>query len=155
MTLATVAVAVGLRAVLGAFVGVEYAVLANAVTSFPWLMEGAFVGYASGVFHQSPLLLPLAAFIHSLPHPALVQAMYIAMDLAVGWAVYHLAKHYAESTGRNDAEDIAQTCLRWFLLNPWTMAACAVKSSTVFTQIALALTLLAAVKGGSGVFIVC
>ncbi|KAL8988572.1 MAG: hypothetical protein Q9177_002376 [Variospora cf. flavescens] len=143
--------------------------ISTPVTSFKRLQEGVFLythnvsPYDGGVFHQAsaavvpscnhaPLFLPLFALIPAAFFQLVIAILYILVDLASADAVIRIAHSGAArssplfSSPRKD--------IRWdelavgaaFLFNPFTIATCLARPTTVFSNCAIVCAVAAAVE---------
>ncbi|KAL2259754.1 hypothetical protein VTK26DRAFT_6458 [Humicola hyalothermophila] len=134
--------------------------ISTPVTSFKRLQEGLFLyshnvsPYDGGVYHQAPLFLPLFSLLPSFSSfPIFTYLLYIAVDLLSANALLKIA----------DSGEAASSALfssprrekRWsgyviaaaFLFNPFTVATCIGRSTSVFTTCAILHAIAKAVSG--------
>ncbi|KAI9807878.1 MAG: hypothetical protein M1825_005184 [Sarcosagium campestre] len=137
--------------------------LSTPVTSFKRLQEGVFLysrnvsPYDGGIFHQAPLLLPLfALFPRASTSPLATNVLYILVDLLSANALIAIADSGASRSSRlftSPRQDIKWSSVAVgaaFLLNPFTVATCIARPTSVFTNCA---TLYAIDKAVSGQYI--
>ncbi|KAL4890984.1 GPI transamidase subunit PIG-U [Aspergillus ambiguus] len=132
------------------------------VSSFKRLQEGLFLykrnvsPYDGGVFHQAPLLLPLFSLLPSPDQHALPTAIFFSIvDLLNAEALITISESGQAVSGRFytaarkhikwDGVSIAA----WFLFNPFTIATCLGRSTSVFTTTGILYALSNAVSGNS------
>ncbi|KAI9706567.1 MAG: hypothetical protein M1836_003574 [Candelina mexicana] len=124
--------------------------ISTPVTSFKRLQEGLYLythgvsPYDGGVFHQAPLFLPLFALLpNPSNHPLVTAFLYIAVDLLSAEALMQIAQ-----TGESVSSRLftsPRKDLRWaeidigaaFLFNPFTIASCVARPTSVFTNCAI------------------
>ncbi|TAQ90802.1 hypothetical protein B7494_g848 [Chlorociboria aeruginascens] len=136
--------------------------ISTPVTSFKRLQEGLFLynhnvsPYDGGVYHQAPLLLPLFSLLpSSATYPAFTYLLYILVDLLSANALMKIAdsgeagssKHYASP--RKDKKWSSLAIAAAFLLNPFTIATCIGRPTSVFTTCAILHAISKAVVGSS------
>ncbi|KAK4227564.1 phosphatidylinositol glycan anchor biosynthesis class U protein [Podospora fimiseda] len=134
--------------------------ISTPVTSFKRLQEGLFLynhnvsPYDGGVYHQAPLFLPLFSLLpNASSYPIFTYLLYIAVDLLSAGALWKIA---------DSGETVASALFtsprkekRWngfiiaavFLFNPFTVATCIGRSTSVFTTCAILHAIAKAVSG--------
>ncbi|OQE39215.1 hypothetical protein PENCOP_c007G01227 [Penicillium coprophilum] len=132
------------------------------VNSFKRLQEGLFLytrnvsPYDGGVFHQAPLLLPLFALLpdaNSSPLPTSI--FYFLVDLLNAYALIAISasgqsvKSRLHSAVRKDVRWDGVSVAAWFLFNPFTIATCLARSTSVFTASGILFAVSNAVSGNS------
>ncbi|KAJ6104488.1 hypothetical protein N7523_010808 [Penicillium sp. IBT 18751x] len=132
------------------------------VNSFKRLQEGLFLytrnvsPYDGGVYHQAPLLLPLFALlpdVKSNPLPTaifyfivdLVNAHALAIISESGQSVQSRLHSAIRKHIRWDGGSVAA----WFLFNPFTIATCLARSTSVFTTTGILFAVSNAVNGNN------
>ncbi|KAF3764586.1 hypothetical protein M406DRAFT_62278 [Cryphonectria parasitica EP155] len=120
------------------------------VNSFKRLQEGLFLynhnvsPYDGGVYHQAPLLLPLFSLLPSFASlPVFTYFLYIAVDLWSADALMTIAN--SGESGCSALFTSPRKDKRWsgfmvaalFLFNPFTIATCIGRPTTVFTTCAI------------------
>ncbi|EPQ62783.1 GPI transamidase subunit [Blumeria graminis f. sp. tritici 96224] len=136
--------------------------ISTPVTSFKRLQEGLFLyrhhvsPYDGGVYHQAPLLLPLLSILPDpTTYPIFTYILYIIVDL---WSANALSK--ISSSGEAVSSKLFTSPRkekRWsslaitaaFLFNPFTVATCVGRPSSVFTTCAILIAIAKAVAGAS------
>ncbi|KAH8906019.1 PIG-U-domain-containing protein [Coniochaeta sp. PMI_546] len=134
--------------------------ISTPVTSFKRLQEGLFLynhnvsPYDGGVYHQAPLFLPLFSLLpSSSSFPFFTYLLYIAVDLLSANALFKIA----------DSGEAVSSALftsprrekRWsgfviaavYLFNPFTIATCLGRSTSVFTTCAILHAIAKAISG--------
>ncbi|KAK3309498.1 GPI transamidase subunit PIG-U [Chaetomium strumarium] len=134
--------------------------ISTPVTSFKRLQEGLFLynhnvsPYDGGVYHQAPLFLPLFSLLPSfLTFPIFTYLLYIAVDLLSANALWRIAE--SGEAGSSARFTSARREKRWsgfviaalFLFNPFTVATCIGRSTSVFTTCAILHAIAKAVSG--------
>ncbi|XXH05451.1 mRNA-binding ribosome synthesis protein nop7 [Hypoxylon texense] len=134
--------------------------ISTPVTSFKRLQEGLFLynhnvsPYDGGVYHQAPLLLPLFSLLPDpSAYPIFTYLLYIIVDLLSANALYKIAESGEASASRLFTS--ARKERRWsgyivaalFLFNPFTIATCMARPTTVFTTCAILHAVAKAVSG--------
>ncbi|KAF3023529.1 hypothetical protein G7054_g3553 [Neopestalotiopsis clavispora] len=134
--------------------------ISTPVNSFKRLQEGLFLynhnvsPYDGGVYHQAPLLLPLFSLLPDpAAYPIFTYALYILIDLLSANALYKIAESGEASTSRLFKSPRAER--KWsgyvvaalFLLNPFTIATCLARPTTVFTTCAILHAVSKAISG--------
>ncbi|KAJ1665755.1 hypothetical protein IW140_003271 [Coemansia sp. RSA 1813] len=134
--------------------------LSTPVTSYKRLREGLFLSanqippFDGGIFHQSPLLLLMFGVLHRLPE-FFTDLVYVAAD---GLVALMLARIAASRRARDKngsplvPGEIAFSCgpsivATLYLFNPLTLGTVLAKSTIVFSHLAIAAALCAAVDG--------
>ncbi|KAM3508738.1 hypothetical protein MY10362_001019 [Beauveria mimosiformis] len=133
--------------------------ISTPVTSFRRLQEGLFLynhnvdPYDGGVFHQSPLLLPLFSLLPDVREwPVFTAILYILVDLLSASALSSIAdsgeagqtKHY---TSRRTKTTSGVFIAAAFLFNPLTIATCLGRTTSVFTTCAVLHAIAKALSG--------
>ncbi|KAL3418079.1 GPI transamidase subunit PIG-U [Phlyctema vagabunda] len=136
--------------------------ISTPVTSFKRLQEGLFLynhnvsPYDGGVYHQAPLLLPLFSLLpSSSSHPVFTYILYILVDLLSADALMKIAD--SGEAGCSKLFTSPRKDRRWssfavaaaFLFNPFTIATCIGRPSSVFTTCAILQAIAKAVVGAS------
>ncbi|KAK5992700.1 Phosphatidylinositol glycan anchor biosynthesis class U protein [Cladobotryum mycophilum] len=136
--------------------------ISTPVTSFKRLQEGLFLynhnvwPYDGGVYHQAPLLLPLFSLLPDVKTwPIFTSLLYILVDLLSAHALVKIADsgEAAESklfkSLRGDKSKRASGLLvaAAFLFNPYTIATCIGRSTSVFTTCAILQAISKAIHG--------
>ncbi|RKF62609.1 Phosphatidylinositol glycan anchor biosynthesis class U protein [Erysiphe neolycopersici] len=136
--------------------------ISTPVTSFKRLQEGLYLykhnvsPYDGGVYHQAPLLLPLLSLLPDyLKYPAFTNLLYILMDLMSANALMKIAdsgeavssKLFTSPRKNGGWSSLAIAAA--FLLNPFTIATCIGRPSSVFTTCAILFAISKAVVGAS------
>ncbi|KAK3299928.1 GPI transamidase subunit PIG-U [Chaetomium fimeti] len=134
--------------------------ISTPVTSFKRLQEGLFLynhnvsPYDGGVYHQAPLLLPLFSLLPSITRlPIFTYLLYIAVDLLSASALWRIAD--SGEAGSSALFTSPRREKRWsglviaavFLFNPFTVATCLGRSTSVFTTCAILHAVAKAVSG--------
>ncbi|PHH83978.1 hypothetical protein CDD83_2689 [Cordyceps sp. RAO-2017] len=124
--------------------------ISTPVTSFKRLQEGLFLynhnvsPYDGGVYHQAPLLLPLFSLLPDVKHwPIFTSLLYIAVDLLCADALASIAdsgeagqsRLFASPRRARRASGLLVAAA--FLFNPFTIATCIGRSTSVFTSCAI------------------
>ncbi|KAL2131882.1 hypothetical protein VTI74DRAFT_4467 [Chaetomium olivicolor] len=135
--------------------------ISTPVTSFKRLQEGLFLynhnvsPYDGGVYHQAPLFLPLFSLLPSFSSlPIFTYLLYIGVDLLSANALWRIAD--SGEAGSSALFTSPRREKRWsgyviaalFLLNPFTIATCIGRSTSVFTTCAILHAIAKAVSGG-------
>ncbi|KAL1965893.1 hypothetical protein VTN77DRAFT_5026 [Rasamsonia byssochlamydoides] len=130
------------------------------VSSFKRLQEGLFLytrnvsPYDGGVFHQAPLLLPIFALLpNSQSYPLATSILYTLVDLLNANALITISDSAESITGR--FHSTLRKHIRWdgvaiaagYLFNPFTLATCLGRSTSVFTNLAILYAVSNAVTG--------
>ncbi|KAH8816411.1 GPI transamidase-like protein component PIG-U [Xylogone sp. PMI_703] len=136
--------------------------ISTPVTSFKRLQEGLFLynhnvsPYDGGVYHQAPLFLPLFSLLpNSSSYPIFTYLLYIAIDLLSANALMQIAesgeagssKHF--TSPRRDRRWSSFAIAASFLFNPFTIATCIGRPTSVFTNCAILYAIAKAVNGAS------
>lgn len=136
--------------------------ISTPVTSFKRLQEGLFLynhnvsPYDGGVYHQAPLLLPLFSLLpNSMSYPAFTYLLYILVDLLSANALMQIAE--TGEAGSSKLYTSPRKDKRWssyaiaaaFLFNPFTIATCIGRPTSVFTTCAILHAIAKAVVGAS------
>ncbi|TVY19250.1 Phosphatidylinositol glycan anchor biosynthesis class U protein [Lachnellula arida] len=132
------------------------------VTSFKRLQEGLFLynhnvsPYDGGVYHQAPILLPLFSLLpSSAAYPAFTYLLYILVDLLSANALMKIAESGEAGSSklytspRKDKKWSSYAIAAAFLFNPFTIATCIGRPTSVFTTCAIILAISKAVIGSS------
>ncbi|KAK3393835.1 GPI transamidase subunit PIG-U [Podospora didyma] len=134
--------------------------ISTPVTSFKRLQEGLFLyqhnvsPYDGGVYHQAPLLLPLfSLFPNFKSFPLGTYQLYIVADLLSARALQLIAD--SGEAGSSALFTSPRREKRWtglivaavFLFNPFTIATCIGRSTSVFTTCAILHAIAKAVSG--------
>lgn len=132
------------------------------VTSFKRLQEGLFLynhnvsPYDGGVYHQAPLLLTLFSLIpNSATYPVFTNLLYILVDLLSAVALMQIAE--SGEAGSSKLFTSPRKDKRWssfavaaaFLFNPFTIATCVGRPTSVFTTCAILHAIAKAVAGST------
>ncbi|KAI0999303.1 hypothetical protein K3495_g8894 [Podosphaera aphanis] len=136
--------------------------ISTPVTSFKRLQEGLFLykhnvsPYDGGVYHQAPLLLPLLSLLpDSSAHSIITYLLYILADLLSANALMIIADSgEAVSTRlytspRKDKRWSSLAIAAAFLFNPFTIATCIGRPTSIFTTCAILYSFSQAVVGAS------
>ncbi|RYP36607.1 hypothetical protein DL767_003311 [Monosporascus sp. MG133] len=134
--------------------------LSTPVTSFKRFQEGLFLynhnvsPYDGGVFHQAPLLLPLFSLLPDpSKFPIFTNLLYIAVDLLSAHALYKIAasgeaqQSRLFASPRKDKRWSGHIVAAVFLLNPFTIATCLARPTSVFTACAILHAIAKAIAG--------
>ncbi|KAI1764085.1 PIG-U-domain-containing protein [Hypoxylon sp. FL1150] len=136
--------------------------ISTPVTSFKRLQEGLFLynhnvsPYDGGVYHQAPLLLPLFSLLPDpSAYPIFTYILYIIIDLLSAEALFRIAEAGEASASRLFTS--ARKDRRWsgyivaalFLFNPFTIATCMARPTSVFTTCAILHAIAKAIAGNS------
>ncbi|CAI7662652.1 unnamed protein product [Penicillium bialowiezense] len=132
------------------------------VNSFKRLQEGLFLyirnvsPYDGGVFHQAPLLLPLFALLPDAKSSPLPTAIfYFLVDLLNAHALLKISesgqsvKSRLHTAVRQNVRWDGVSIAAWFLFNPFTLATCLARSTSVFTTSGILFAVSNAVEGNS------
>ncbi|KAL2015839.1 hypothetical protein VTK56DRAFT_4707 [Thermocarpiscus australiensis] len=134
--------------------------ISTPVTSFKRLQEGLFLynhnvsPYDGGVYHQAPLFLPLFSLLPSFSTlPIFTHLLYIVVDLLSASALWKIAD--SREAGASALFTSPRREKRWsgfivaalFLFNPFTVATCIGRSTSVFTTCAIFHAIAKAVSG--------
>ncbi|KAJ5201882.1 uncharacterized protein N7498_006545 [Penicillium cinerascens] len=132
------------------------------VNSFKRLQEGLFLytrnvsPYDGGVFHQAPLLLPLFALLPDVKgNPVPTAVFYFLVDLVNAHALATISESgqsvqsRLHSTIRKHIRWDGASVAAWFLFNPFTIATCLARSTSVFTTTGILFAVSNAVSGNS------
>ncbi|KAK3486345.1 GPI transamidase subunit PIG-U [Neurospora crassa] len=134
--------------------------ISTPVTSFKRLQEGLFLynhnvsPYDGGVYHQAPLLLPIFNLLPSFSaFPIFTYLLYIAVDILSAHALLRIAESGEASSSarftspRRDKRWSGAIIAALFLFNPFTIATCIGRSTTVFTTCAILHAIANAISG--------
>ncbi|KAG5920918.1 hypothetical protein E4U42_006032 [Claviceps africana] len=132
------------------------------VTSFKRLQEGLFLynhnvwPYDGGVFHQAPLLLPLFSLLPDVKTwPIFTSVLYILIDVLSADALSRIAdsgeagQSRLFSSPRRGKRASGLVVAAAFLFNPFTIASCIGRSTSVFTTCAILHAIASAVSGSA------
>lgn len=134
--------------------------ISTPVNSFKRLQEGLFLynhnvsPYDGGVYFQSPLLLPLFSLLpDSAASPIFTYLLYILLDLLSANALMNMAE--SGEAGSSKIFSSPRRERRWssvaigalFLFNPFTIASCIGRPTSIFTTCAILYSIAKAVKG--------
>ena len=134
--------------------------ISTPVSSFKRLQEGLFLynhnvsPYDGGVYHQAPLLLPLFSLLPDVSaYPIFTSLLYVAVDLASAHALHRIAD--SGEAGWSGRFKSPRRATRWggavvaalYLFNPFTIATCVGRSTSVFTTCAILNAIAKAVSG--------
>jgi GPI-anchor transamidase subunit U len=129
---------------------------------FVAVQEGLFLynhnvsPYDGGVYHQAPLLLPLFSLLPDpSTYPIFTCLLYILVDLASADALSKIAESGEAAASRLFKSPRRER--RWsgyvvaglFLFNPFTIATCLARSTTVFTTCAILHAIAKAISGNT------
>ncbi|CAM0137488.1 hypothetical protein VKS41_003149 [Umbelopsis sp. WA50703] len=130
------------------------------ITSFKRLTEGVYLyqhsvpPYDGGIFHQPPFLLVLFSALSTLPS-SVIPIVYAAVDTYIGYLlttisydkqrIYEKLPKLEVEKGKNDIDPWTVAAL--YLFNPLTIASCISKSTILFTNLSIVLSLACALKG--------
>ncbi|PIA14763.1 PIG-U-domain-containing protein [Coemansia reversa NRRL 1564] len=140
--------------------------LSTPVTSYKRLMEGLHLSahavspYDGGVFHQSPLLLLLFKPLYYLPS-IFTDLLYTAADVLVALMLAKLAALKAKSAlhlsvpGETRFVCMPSVVAMLYLFNPLTLGTTLVKSTIVFSHLAVVGSLYFGLQGRTNRAIVC
>ncbi|KZF26240.1 putative GPI transamidase component PIG-U [Xylona heveae TC161] len=136
--------------------------ISTPVTSFKRLQEGLFLythnvsPYDGGVYHQAPLLLSLFSLLpeHSA-HPLATAILYIVVDILSAHAVMQIAE--TGESGSSRLFTSPRKDLKWdsidigaaYLFNPFTIATCIARPTSVFTNCAILYATAKAARGNT------
>ncbi|KAK3329092.1 GPI transamidase subunit PIG-U [Apodospora peruviana] len=134
--------------------------ISTPVTSFKRLQEGLFLynhnvsPYDGGVYHQAPLFLPLFSLLPSFATlPIFTFILYIAVDLLSANALFKIANSGEAGSSalftspRRDKRWSGPVVAAVFLFNPFTIATCIGRPTSVFTTCAILHAIAKAVAG--------
>lgn len=134
--------------------------ISTPVTSFKRLQEGLFLynhnvsPYDGGVYHQAPLLLPIFNLLPSFStFPIFTYLLYIAVDILSADALLRIAESGEAGSSarftspRRDKRWSGAVIAALFLFNPFTIATCIGRSTTVFTTCAILHAIANAISG--------
>ncbi|KAJ5675584.1 hypothetical protein N7462_008481 [Penicillium macrosclerotiorum] len=132
------------------------------VNSFKRLQEGLYLyirnvsPYDGGVFHQAPLLLPVFALFSDVkanPFPTAI--FYFLVDLVNAHALATISESgqsiqsRLHSAIRKHIRWDGVSTAAWYLFNPFTIATCLARSTSVFTTTGILFAISNAVDGNS------
>ncbi|KAI1251473.1 hypothetical protein MGN70_006041 [Eutypa lata] len=134
--------------------------ISTPVTSFKRFQEGLFLynhnvsPYDGGVFHQAPLLLPLFSLLPDpSAYPIFTNILYIAVDLLSAHALFKIAESGEAqqsrlfTSPRKDKRWSGYIVAAGFLFNPFTIATCLGRPTSVFTTCAVLHAIAKAISG--------
>ncbi|ORY55519.1 GPI transamidase-like protein component PIG-U [Pseudomassariella vexata] len=134
--------------------------ISTPVTSFKRLQEGLFLynhnvsPYDGGVYHQAPLLLPLFSLLPDpSTYPIFAYILYIVVDLLSANALYTIAESGEGgssrlfSSPRKDRKWSGFIVAAVFLFNPFTIATCIARPTSVFSTCAILHAIAKAIEG--------
>ncbi|RAL68322.1 hypothetical protein DID88_007052 [Monilinia fructigena] len=136
--------------------------ISTPVTSFKRLQEGLFLynhnvsPYDGGVYHQAPLFLPLFSLLPSSSiYPVFTYLLYILVDLLSANALINIAE--SGEAGNSRLFTSPRKDKRWtsfviaaaFLFNPFTIATCIGRPTSIFTTYAILYAISKALVGAS------
>ncbi|KAL1889903.1 hypothetical protein Sste5346_008630 [Sporothrix stenoceras] len=133
--------------------------ISTPVTSFKRLQEGLFLynhnvsPYDGGIYHQAPLLLPLFSLLPPASLPVFTYLLYIAVDLLSADALLRIAD--SGEAGASALFKSPRREKRWggfvvaavYLFNPFTIATCIGRSTSVFSTCAILHAISKAIAG--------
>lgn len=124
------------------------------------MQEGLFLynhnvsPYDGGVYHQAPLLLPLFSLLPDpATYPIFTGLLYILVDLVSADALYQIAESGEAGASRlfksprRERKWSGYVVAAMFLLNPFTIATCLARPTTVFTTCAILHSIAKALSG--------
>ncbi|SPO02421.1 related to cell division control protein CDC91 [Cephalotrichum gorgonifer] len=132
------------------------------VTGFKRLQEGLYLynhnvsPYQGGVFHQAPLLLPLFSLLPDFSSiPIFTHLLYVSADIISADALATIAN--SGEAGASRLFESPRKDKKWsglmvaaaFLFNPFTIATCLGRTTSVFTTCMILLAISNAVQGKS------
>ncbi|KAL8676831.1 MAG: hypothetical protein Q9186_006681 [Xanthomendoza sp. 1 TL-2023] len=132
--------------------------ISTPVTSFKRLQEGLFLythnvsPYDGGVFYQAPLFLPLFALIPSSIFSIVTALLYIFADLVCAESVIRIAdsgvarSSHLFSSPRKDKHWDSLAVGAAFLFNPFTIATCLARPTSIFSNCAILYAIASAVQ---------
>ncbi|KAG8408859.1 hypothetical protein J3458_019871 [Metarhizium acridum] len=136
--------------------------ISTPVTSFKRLQEGLFLynhnvwPYDGGVYHQAPLLLPLFSLLPSVKTwPIFTSLLYILVDLLSADALSTIASSGEAGQSRlfTSPRRAKRACglavAAAFLFNPFTIASCIGRSTSIFTTCAILHAISKAIQGSA------
>ncbi|MCJ1366381.1 hypothetical protein MMC16_005509 [Acarospora aff. strigata] len=134
--------------------------ISTPITSFKRLQEGVFLythnvsPYDGGVYHQAPLLLPLfALFPKPGTSPFATSLLYILVDLLSAHALMQIAESDESRSTRfftSPRKDVKWDSIAIgaaYLFNPFTIATCIGRPTSVFTNCTIIYSISRAVSG--------
>ncbi|KAJ5175231.1 uncharacterized protein N7482_001108 [Penicillium canariense] len=132
------------------------------VNSFKRLQEGLYLytrnvsPYDGGVFHQAPLLLPLFSLLPDVKsNPVPTAVFYFLVDLLNAQALATISESgqsvqsRLHSAIRKHIRWDGVSVAAWFLFNPFTIATCLARPTSVFTTSGILFAVSNAVDGNS------
>ncbi|PHH75587.1 hypothetical protein CDD82_4382 [Ophiocordyceps australis] len=136
--------------------------ISTPVTSFKRLQEGLFLynhnvsPYDGGIFHQAPLLLPLFSLLPDVRQwPIFTSLLYILVDIFTADALANIADSGEAGqsklfvSARRAKRASGSIAAATFLFNPFTVATCIGRSTSVFTSCAILHAVSRAIHGYS------
>ncbi|OAA46950.1 GPI transamidase subunit PIG-U [Metarhizium rileyi] len=136
--------------------------ISTPVTSFKRLQEGLFLynhnvwPYDGGVYHQAPLLLPLFSLLPDVKTwPIFTSLLYILVDLLSADALSTIANSGEAgqsrlfTSPRRGKRACGLAVAAAFLFNPFTIASCIGRSTSVFTSCAILYAISKAIQGSA------
>ncbi|KAL9632626.1 MAG: hypothetical protein Q9204_003718 [Flavoplaca sp. TL-2023a] len=131
--------------------------ISTPVTSFKRLQEGLFLythnvsPYDGGVFYQAPLFLPLSALIPPSIFSFVTAILYILTDLLCAESIIQIAdsgvarvnRLFSSPCKNNHWDSLAVGAA--FLFNPFTIATCLARPTSVFSNCAILFAIASAV----------
>lgn len=136
--------------------------ISTPVTSFKRLQEGLFLynrnvsPYDGGVYHQAPLLLTLFSLLpDSSTYPIFTYLLYTVVDLLSANALMQIVESGEAGSSklftspRKDRKWSSFAVAAAFLFNPFTLATCIGRPTSVFTTCAILYAISKAVVGAS------
>ncbi|KXJ89602.1 GPI transamidase subunit PIG-U [Microdochium bolleyi] len=124
--------------------------ISTPVNSFKRFLEGLYLynhnvsPYDGGVYHQAPLLLPLFSVLPDpQTWPIFTNLLYIAVDLLSAYALSRIsdsgeaASSRLYKSARKDRQWSGSVIAALFLFNPYTVATCLARPTSVFTTCAI------------------
>ncbi|KAI5251669.1 GPI transamidase-like protein component PIG-U [Aureobasidium subglaciale] len=134
--------------------------LSTPVTGFKRLREGLFLynhglsPYDGGVFHQAPLLLPLFSLLPDpTRYPLVTVLLYTLVDLASAYALMQIfasGQSYATrffTSSRESKRWSSSAVAATYLFNPFIILTCLARSTNVFGNLFILLSVLKACRG--------
>ncbi|KAI9019341.1 GPI transamidase subunit PIG-U [Phycomyces nitens] len=135
--------------------------LVTPVTSFKRLTEGVHLyesnvpPYDGGLVHQSPLLLALFSFLNDLPSIT-IPLLYSVLDVVIAHALQKICRaKQARDIGKpklaieTGPPILPSTVAALYLFNPFTILSCVSKSTILFTNLSIVMSLLWASLGNT------
>ncbi|GAB5589792.1 hypothetical protein Unana1_04692 [Umbelopsis nana] len=130
------------------------------ITSFKRLTEGLYLyqnsvpPYDNGIFHQAPFLLVLFSALTSLS-PLAIPIAYATVDTYIGYLLTVITQDKQQVYANIPKLEVEKgikcidpwTVAALYLFNPLTIFSCVSKSTLIFTNLAIVLSLSLALKG--------